>query len=69
MAPTDTTIHGNCVDCGDPVVGGDGVTVDPEGGFWHADCRRVFNRKTTKDDGEVKRGPGRPRKQTAEATA
>lgn len=61
------TIHGNCPDCGDPVEGGEGVTVDPEGRFWHADCRKVFNRKAAKEDGGVKRGPGRPRKAEAEA--
>lgn len=52
-------VHGLCADCDQPVEGGQGVTVDAEGAYWHTDCRRVFLRK---NQGEVKRGPGRPRK-------
>lgn len=38
-------IHGVCPDCQSVVASGEGVTVDPEGRAWHADCRRVYNRK------------------------
>jgi hypothetical protein len=58
---TEVNVHGLCADCGQEVIGGTGVVVDPEGNVWHRDCRRVFLRKQRQAE-EPKRGPGRPRK-------
>lgn len=62
----ENSVHGICPDCNQPVLGGEGVTVDPAGQAWHADCRRVHNRKAAGGD-TAKRGPGRPRKVEVEA--
>lgn len=57
--------HGSCVDCEQPVMSGQGVTVDADQQVWHTDCRKVFLRKqrTATEQEPAKRGPGRPRKE------